>query len=169
MELLITKADVARILQVAIGYNENEFNNFIREAQDFDLKPLLCEDFYFELLEKKEDTEWKKLIEGGNYNVNRYFRGIGDALAYFTYARFIRKSNNVSTSHGFTVKKTPHSEPISTEEKDKLYWKYMKDANTLFDDFKRYMNGNDEFPSWSGCRDCGGGKKRTGFTTRIIK
>ena len=57
MELLINKAKVSEILQVAIGYNEDEFNVFIREAQDFDLKPMLCEKFYFELLEKKEDAD----------------------------------------------------------------------------------------------------------------
>lgn len=173
MVLLINKAKVSEILQVAIGYNEDEFNVFIREAQDFDLKPLLCEDFYFELLEKKEDAEWKLLIDGGDYQYNgkNYsFRGIGDVLAYFTYARFYRKSGNVSTSHGLVNKTTPHSTPLTTEEKNNMYYKYKKDANVIFEDFKNFIERNiSTYQSWNSCYEgCVQTRSTSGFQTRVI-
>ncbi|WP_228853242.1 DUF6712 family protein [Aegicerativicinus sediminis] len=174
MELLINKAKVSEILQVAIGYNEKEFEVFIREAQDFDLKPLLCEDFYYELVENRADSsDWQKAIEGGPYTYeskNYFFRGIGDVLAYFTYARFILKCNYVSTSHGFSIKKTPHSEPMTLQEKRNMYYKYQEDANTIFADFKRYVERNtDLYDSWDSCNECNSPTKTTGFKTSVIK
>ena len=172
MELLINKAKVAAILQVAIGFNDAEFEVFIREAQDFDLKPLLCEDFYFELVAKKEDEYWKKLIDGGDYEFEEkpfFFRGFADVLSYFTYARFIRKSNGVSTSHGFVNKTTPHSTPLDTAEKNNLYYKYKKDANIIFEDVKKFIERNIEtYPSWN---ECGNSCEtvKSGFKTRVIK
>lgn len=173
MVLLINKAKVSEILQVAIGYNSDEFDVFIREAQDFDLKPLLCEDFYFELLEKKNLPEWKLLIDGGDYihlGKNRSFRGLGDVLAYFTYARFYRKSNNVSTSHGFVNKTTPNSTPLDTAEKNNMYYKYKKDANLIFEDFKIFMSRKSvDYASWNSCFEGCGQSIRTGFKTHVIK
>lgn len=174
MVLLINKANVSAILQVAIGYSEADFDVFIREAQDFDLKPLLCDEFYYELLQKKDDPKWKKLIDGGTYvknGIDFHFRGLGDVLAYFTYARFIRKSNNVSTSHGFTQKTTPHSMPLPIEEKNNMYYKYKQDAHVIFSDFQKYIEGRTiDYPSWAGCRtNCGTTIRNTGFKTYVIK
>ena len=50
MELLISKNTVEIHLQTAIGYKSSDFDKFIREAQEFDLKELFCEDFYNDLL-----------------------------------------------------------------------------------------------------------------------
>lgn len=65
--LLITKSKVEQYLQLAIGYSEKEFERFIREAQEFDLKPLFCEEFYFEMVQGSEDEEFKNIIEGQEY------------------------------------------------------------------------------------------------------
>jgi len=174
MVLLINKAHVSKILQVAIGYNSDEFDVFIREAQDFDLKPLLLEDFYYELMEKKDQEEWKLLIDGGQYVYNgkpRSFRGLGDVLAYFSYARFYRKSGNVSTSHGLVNKTSPHSVPLTTEEKNNMYYKYKKDANIIFEDFRIFMDRKSiDYPSWNmHNQDCGPTARDTGFKTHVIK
>lgn len=175
MELLINKSKVAEVLQVAIGYDSKEFDVFIREAQDFDLKPLLCEDFYYDLVKKKADAPFLELIDGANYQYNErdYFhRGLGDVLAYFTYARFMLKSNNVSTSHGIVTKKTPHSEPITIAEKRNFYYKYKKDANLIFEDVKKFVERNiDTFDSWNNCNDCGQStnKNSSSFKTTVIQ
>lgn len=172
--LLIDKAKVSQILQVAIGYNSDEFDVFIGEAQDFDFKPLVCEDFYYELIQRKEEAAWKKLIDGGNYDHNgitKSFRGLADVLSYFTYARFILKCNYVSTSHGFTIKKSPHSEPMSLEEKRNMYYKYKKDANVILEDAKVFIERNiSDYKSWNSClQGCGGSRNSSGFKTTVIQ
>ena len=174
MVLLINKDKVAAVLQVAIGYNASEFNVFIREAQDFDFKPLVCEEFYYDLIENREDDVWKKIIEGGDYQYNTRtysFRGLEDVLSYFTYARFILKSNNVSTSHGFVTKKSPHSEPLSLDEKRNHYYKYKSEANLILEDVKKFIERNiSDYPSWNSCNDnCSGSSRTGGFKTHVIK
>ena len=174
MELLINKAKVSEILQVAIGYNENEFNVFIREAQDFDLKPMLCEKFYHLLVKNKtDDDKYQKALDGGKYIHDNYeleFRGLADVLAYFTQARFIRKSNNVSTSHGFVTKTTSHSQPLTTEEKNNMYYKYKKDANIIFADVKKFIERNiSNYESWNDCNDSCNESKSSTFKTRVVK
>lgn len=174
MELLINKAKVSEILQVAIGYNEDEFNVFIREAQDFDLKPMLCEKFYHLLVTNKDDNDkWQKVLEGGDYTYDDYevdFRGLAGVLAYFTYARFYRKSNNVSTSHGFVNKTTPHSTPLTLEEKNNMYYKYKKDANIIFADVKKFIERNiSDYESWNNCNENCVESKSSTFKTRVLK
>lgn len=175
MELLTNKNKISKILQVAIGYNEEQFDVFIREAQDFDLKPILCEDFYYELIENNSDNSvWQKLLEGGVYEHNgseKQFRGVLDVLAYFTYARFILKSNYVSTSHGFSIKKTPHSEPMQLEEKRNMYYKYRQEAEIIFKDVKLFVERNiSNYASWNACAEkCNESGLKPRFTTTVIQ
>lgn len=170
MKLLINKDTVALNIQTAIGYNDKEFEYFIREAQEFDFMPLVCEEFFNDL--QKDTPEWRKLIEGGNYdfNGNQYeFSGIGRVISYFAYARFILKSNVVSTSHGFTIKKSPNSEPLSLEERRNFYYSYKADANKIFESTKKYIERNISlYQNWncgSTCRT----QTKGSFKTKVIQ
>ena len=154
--LLTNKSKVAEYLQVAIGYNEKEFERFIREAQEFDLKPLLCEEFFFELISKKGDPEFIKIITGQEYEYEGrtyYHEGLEAVLSYFTYARFILKSDAVSSSHGMVTKKNPgSSEPLSHTQRKDLYYTHRQDANTLFESVVKYMERKNI--NYKDCQDC---------------
>lgn len=174
MELLTSKEKVALVLQVAAGYQESDFDVYIREAQDFDLKPLLCESFYFELINNKEDADkWQLLLAGGSYVYKGntfYFRGVQDVLAYFTYARFVLKCNYVSTSHGFTIKQAAGSVTMPLEERRNLYYKYQKEANLLLDDVLRFIERHPyDYASYFDCKSCNSVSKGKGFKTTVIK
>lgn len=153
--LLITKAIVEKYLQVAIGFSETEFERFIREAQEFDLKPLMCEDFYFDMLSKKDLEPYTKIIAGQSYTYEGktyYHEGLEAVLSYFAYARFVLKSAVVSTSHGVVTKTTPNSQPLSHSEKKDIYHTSRQDANKVFDSVAKYMERNDiEYLDCSGC------------------
>ncbi len=172
MILLTTKTNVSKSLHVAIGVSETDFNKYIQEAQEFDLKELVCEDFYSDLIYKKDKPEWTKIINGGDYEHNgrKYtFSGIAKVLAYFTYARFILKSNISSNSHGFTIKTTPHSTPLPLEERRNFYHTYRKDANTIFEDVKKFIERNiSDYPSWNCGNDCTPLPKRK-FKSKVIQ
>lgn len=156
--LLITKDIVATKLQVAIGYDSKEFETFINEAQEFDFKPLVEEDFYFDLLAKKDEEIWKKLIDGGSYvfNSRTYtFQGIATVLSYFSYARFVMNSSSVSTSHGMVVKTTPNSIPLSLEERKNVWYKKREEANLMMIDVVKFIERNiADFPSWNSSQSC---------------
>lgn len=152
MVLLINKAKVTSLLQVAIGVDETEFNRYIEEAQKFDLKKLLHEDFYFDLLENKDNDPWKKLIDGADYthnNRNYSFEGLASVLAYYSYARFFLNCNNVSTSFGIVQKTNPSSTPADLQERKNVYYEKRANADDLWQDVLKYITRNRElFPSW---------------------
>lgn len=142
LPLLIDKATVEKFLQVAIGYSTAEFDRFIREAQEFDLKPLVCEDFYYDLV-KNGVMDPHKVLTGLEYihdDKTYYHDGLEAVLSYFTYARFVLKSGAVSTSHGIVQKTTPNSQPLSHSEKKDMYHTLRQDANTLFTGIVKYMD-----------------------------
>ena len=169
---LIDKSIVASKLQVAIGYDAMEFNTFINEAQQFDLKPQVQEDFFFDLLEKRAEVTWKKLIDGGDYEYNNRtynFQGIATVLSYFSYARFVMSSSAVSTSHGMVVKTTPNSVPLSLEERKNFYYKKKAEANNMMEDVAKFIERNiTDYPSWNlNSNSCATGKKYS-TKTRVI-
>lgn len=170
--LLINKITVSEKLQVAIGYDSKEFETFINEAQEFDFKKLVEEDFFFDLLAKKDETTYKKLIDGGDYEYNGriyHFQGIATVLSYFSYARFMMSSSAVSTSHGMVVKTTPHSTPLSLEERKNFYYKKREEANLMMTDVVKFIERNiNNYPSWKASNNCVQNQTRS-FITRIIQ
>lgn len=173
MTLLINKAKVSALLQVAIGIEDADFNKFIEEAQKFDFKPLVCEEFFFDILKNKAEEPYLKLINGGSYEYNDKdyeFDGIAGVLAYFTYARFYLNSPTVSTSHGIVEKTTPYSKPVDLEERRNTYYKKQKEANVLMADVVKYIDRNIEFfPSFNCNSLCGSSKQNKSFTTTVIQ
>lgn len=153
--LLITKTIVEKFLQVAIGISEQEFYRYIREAQEFDLKALVCEEFYFDMIKNKAEAPYDKIIAGQEYDFEGnpyYHEGLEAVLSYFAYARFILKSNVVSTSHGVVVKTTPNSQPLGHTEKKDIYHTCRQDANLLFEGVAKYMDRNHiDYKNCSGC------------------
>jgi hypothetical protein len=170
--LLIDKTKVAQKLQVAIGYDTNEFNTFINEAQEFDFKPLVQEDFYFDLLAKKSDEPYLKLLSGGDYQYNSrtyHFQGIETVLSYFSYARFVMNSNAVSTSHGMVVKTTPNSTPLVLEERKNLWYKKREEANLMMLDVVKFIERNiADYPSWNNSQNCSPNPTKS-FKTKVIQ
>jgi hypothetical protein len=152
MELIIDKDYVATKLQIAIGVDSNVFNTFIREAQLFDFKPLVSEDFFMDLLENKDETNWKLLIDGGEYQFkNRayHFEGVATVLAYFSYARFVMSSSAVSTAFGMVIKTNPNSQPLGLDERKNFYYKKKSEAGVLMNDLKNFIERNiTDYPSW---------------------
>lgn len=172
MIYLITKAVVASKLQVAIGYDSLEFNTFINEAQEFDFKPLVSEDFYYDLLSKRNDPTWKKLIDGGDYEHEGRmysFQGIASVISYFTYARYYLDSPGIATSHGIVFKITPTSTPVPLEDRRNTYYKKRENANALFTDCVKFIERNiGDFSSWNNGNICS--KPSNGPTkTRVIQ
>ena len=173
MILLIDKDFVASKLQVAIGFDAENFNTYVREAQLFDFKTIVREEFFMDVLANKDDPKWKLLIEGGEYEFKGrtyQFEGVATILAYFSYARFVMSSSAVSTSFGMVVKTNPNSQPLGLEERKNFYYKKNAEAGLLFNDFKSFVERNlIDYPSWNEqLNNCGSANQRT-FKTSIIQ
>lgn len=170
MKLLINKQTLSKYFQIGQGVSEKDIEKYIQEAQELDLKPLLCEDFYFDLISKSTEEKFKKVIEGGKFDHNgqlRYFNGIEKVIAYFTYARMILKSNIVSTTHGFVTKKTDFSHEADFTQRKNYYYSNRKDANTFLESIKSYIEFNiQDYPSWNCHSSC---NKVKSYKSSVIK
>lgn len=171
MKLLINKQTLNKYFQIGQGVSESDINKYIQEAQDLDLKPLLPEDFYYDLLSKSTEANYKQLIEGGEYVINgnqiRFNPGIEKVMAYFTYARLILKSHIVSTTHGFQVKQTDWSKSPESAERKNFYYSNRKDANTFLVDVKKFIEANSiDFPLWNSSTKCNTIKR---YKSNVIK
>lgn len=169
MELLISKDIVASKLQVAIGYDAEAFKTYCREAQLFDFKPLVREDFFMDLIEFRAEPKYQKLLAGGEYtwkNRTYHFEGIEIMLSYFAYARFVMSSGAVSTSFGMVIKTNPNSQPLSIDERKNYYYKKQSEAKFLFEEIKLFVERNiSDYQSWN---DTTCNFKRN-YITEIIK
>lgn len=153
--LLITKTIAEKFVQIGAGVSATEFERYIREAQEFDLKPLVCEEFYFEMLKKSTLDPFDKIITGQEYTHEEkpyYHEGLEAVLSYFAYARFVLKSAAVSTTHGVVTKTTPNSQPLSHSEKKDIYYTSRQDANLLFESVAKYMDRKNI--NYKDCQDC---------------
>lgn len=142
MKLLVNKQECSKYLSVSIFRKEEDFNRFIREAQMFDLKRLVCESFYQDLTSETPVRDYTLLLEGGSYTFEgkKYeFAGLKAVLAYFAYARYIFVGHQVDTPMGIKVKENQDGETISQTERRDVRTMYKQQADMLWEDCKRYL------------------------------
>lgn len=88
---------------------------FMREGEHQDVIPKIGVDIYYLIDNNK--AKYNDVIQGCYYNDNQsYHRGLGIAIAYFVYARWVRDMVIQSTNFGMVVKTTEFSLPASPQQ-----------------------------------------------------
>lgn len=160
MKLLVNKQECSKYLSVSLFRKEEEFNRFIREAQMFDLKGLVCESFFQDLTSETPVRDYTLLLEGGSYTFEgkKYeFAGLKTVLSYFAYARYIFVGHQVDTPMGIKEKVNQEGEAISQNERRDVRTMYKQQADLLWQECERYLERNKAlFPEYScnsGCNE----------------
>lgn len=184
MTPLISKKDFDCIGQVVNHCDLKKLNQAICEAQDFDLRNLFCDSFWYDIEQNWEDEKYKELVNGATFeNCSKgqsYFKGIKTVLAYYSYSRYLQINQINDTAVGHKQKNTNFSIPI---DKDVINQHSDRYRSMGYDEFKRaeaYLCLNkDNFNNFdcSKCAPCGCngfcGKKTKakgyGFKSKIIK
>ena len=115
-----------------------------KEAFEFDLRELLCEQF-FDVEEnwESEDSDWEKILNGTDWigcNGNkRRHKGLKTLLAYLTYARYILINNYDDTASGGVNKTAEFTIPKPLAELKDFSSKYRKMALSLWIDIEAYL------------------------------
>jgi len=121
---LINREDLKRVRPTA-ELDEARVQPYIKEAQQYDLRPFLNDALYYDFITKFEDQgdpmyeDYKKLLNGTVYTYNGapiYFPGIAYMLAYFTLARFVIGDPVHYTRFGIMHKLNEFSTPLSPDE-----------------------------------------------------
>jgi hypothetical protein len=118
---LITPSEIKAYRPTA-DIDDARITPFIIESQQNDLRPVLNDALYYDLLANFNDSAhakyavYQNLINGKSYVYNGntiYFDGIKPMLAYYALSRFIINNPVNITRFGVVQKINPQSEPLS--------------------------------------------------------
>jgi len=145
---------------------EKKVDPFIFEAQEFDLRPFMGDEFYLKLVSEFQapwtDPNFENLYKGNVWikNGKTYENpGLRSVLVYFSYARYINKANTNSTAFGMVGKTNPDSTPITDRTIDRLVAQAMNGAKAYLNRVEYFIKCNSElFPEY----DCGIESQKSG-------
>jgi hypothetical protein len=118
--LLINRTDITPYAQVALHAREDDtLHSHILASQNVDIRPVLGDVFWTDIVNNYLNPNYKTLLDGGTY-VNSdgntvTFQGLKASIACFTYARYILHKNAVDTPYGMVAKVSEYSEQTDSK------------------------------------------------------
>ena len=162
------------VRSVSRNIDETKMLSFINEAQLQDIKPVIGDSLYIDLLKyvNRADTDpanqvYDALLDGAIYQYNEVdymFAGLRFALNYYAYARIVKFGDGNVTRFGFVTKEEQNSSRPDIAEKQMEYKDANKTADTVMQDCIRFIEHNIEsFPKYTA-----GKVIKTGITIQCI-
>jgi len=166
---LITITDIQEYKPISSNSNSSKkINPFIQEAQEFELRPFLSDQFYNELLTQFQsspqfpNSAYDDLFNGSTWTSgNRTYTnpGLKVVLVYYAYARYLNKSNTNSTAFGMVGKSNPDSTPLTEKTLSRLVGEALSGAKAYENRVKFFLDCNSsDYPLY----DCGEVNHKTG-------
>lgn len=132
--------------KMSVHIDKDKIDSFIREAENMDLKPVIGDALLYAV--KKDSERYAPLLMGGLYETPqgelKSFEGLKSALAYFTFARFVRNGDGNVTRSGFMVKDNEHSARASETEKERAYNDAKSIAERYLSECMEFVKQNEE-------------------------
>jgi hypothetical protein len=157
MTPLITINDIRARKTMSLNTNEvAQLTPKILEAQDFDLRPILGDEFYFALVNDFNASPslqvYGDLFNGCTYTFGgREYthEGIKAFLVYATYARYSADSATIATATGFVQKGSQYSEHVSEKTVSRLVEQARSGSQVYADRFMLFLDRNkQDYPLW---------------------
>lgn len=152
--MLITKSDILTYRDISKSVRDDKINPYIKDAERLDLRPLLGERLYRDLVANQASQIYIDLLDPKDYVDSqgelRGHGGLKEILCLYAWSRYVMFGSFTDTSFGHVKKKTQDSEPLSYQEKKSIYTQDTQTALTLWGDVERYINANsDSYPLWN--------------------
>lgn len=116
LTLLIGKGDFEPYVQVSTNLKDDRFlAPHILQAQNLDVKPVLGNPLWTDLLKNYTTDDYQTLLNGGEYTAEGLevsFQGLKAAIASFAYARYIYARNAVDTPFGMVTKTSEYTQAV---------------------------------------------------------
>lgn len=137
---LITRTEIQQYKQISDSLDENKLTQLILEAQEQDLKPLLGESLYTDLLLNPEN--YTSLLDGGSYthqDMTYVNVGLKIVLACYVYARNVLFGDVTDTPFGSVFKEDQSSSRVDLKMKQTLYDQNRDIAFNYFRNVEYYL------------------------------
>ena len=144
--MIITLADIRKTRDVSQSVKEGRVNQYIRDAEMSDLRPLLGEQIYQDIVLDPTETargSYPDLLDGSIYTYASYdytHPGVKEVLVDFAYARYRFFGSDIDTPFSTVVKQTRDSQPTGEARNREIYSAIRKVAYAKWEIVKDYLN-----------------------------
>lgn len=144
--MIITLADIRKTRDVSSSLKEARINQYIRDAELSDLRPLLGEVLYQDIVTNPTDTargSYPDLLDGAVYPYSDYtytHPGIKDVLVDLAYARYRFFGSDIDTPFSTVVKQSQDSQPTGVSRNREIYSAIRKVAFAKWELVKDFLN-----------------------------
>lgn len=165
MEQLITPSEVGKCGRPIEGkVKDTQLLAYICEAEQLNIKPVLGDKLYLDILANGETNEkYQKLLTGGTYTAadgNIYsFAGLKTCIAYYVFAKIVMVGDFQVTRFGTVFKESDYASHISTKERSDCYNDTLEVANSYLRDCIRYCKHVGILSGAQGSQRASGGLK----------
>lgn len=163
--MLIDKIEIAKHRQISQSVRDDKINPYIEDAEFLDLKGLLGELLYYDVVANPTSANNLKLMDPTvyPYDGNDYkHQGLKKVLSIFSYARYMMFGSNTDTPFGLVNKRSQDSDGVQPDQLKIIYKKDQQIAHQYFNEIRTYLDReSDTYPLWrADCSDQGSGKIR---------
>jgi len=134
-----------------------DFNTHINNAQYLDVKPLLGDRLYHDILRDVAATangSYPDLLDGVDYTDSGYNYtnpGLKKVLIYYTAARYRIAGQEIDTAAGWQIPEVQGMQNPSHHKDQQMYKYYKKTADEYWQEVKKYLNRkSDSYTLWEG-------------------
>lgn len=157
MPSLITIAEIQEKKDLTSNVKGVRVQQHIDDAEFMDLRPLLGEKFYIDLLANRAQNAYASLLSGAKYTYNDFeyeHPGIKAVIIEFAYARYQFFGNAVSTGFGMVEKQYQDGAQLERGMLKERYKAGQQKAMALWQQVKDFLDRSDTFEEWN-CADSG--------------
>lgn len=157
---IIAKADFEYHLQIAANMDyDRMMEPHVLNAQLYDLRPVIGDALYVDMVKNRASAPYDDLIAGGEYTYNGidyFFQGIKKPLVHFAYARYCMRNGAQDTASGLRRKLDQQwSDPLPMQEATKEAEYHRQLAVASLADCITYIKRNiEDFPLFTNTDDC---------------
>lgn len=152
MNNLLTPEQIKSFKDIGNKIDDKKISPIIEQAQIVELKEVLGDRFYFDVLANKDNVEYQDLFTGSTftyYDVTYYQDGLNALLADYFMAKYVIQVNTNLTPFGATNKLTQDSDIADRNSLKDISTQQMQLASARWEIIKMYLDSNyQKFPNW---------------------
>jgi hypothetical protein len=152
MNNILTPIQIKDYKDIGNKIDENKIKTIIEQAQITELKEVLGDRFYFDVLTNKNNPDYAPLFSGCSFtyfDINYYQDGLNSLLADYFMSKYVLQVNTNFTPFGATNKIPQDGELVDRNTLKDISTQQLQLAGARWEIIYLYLNANPSlFPQW---------------------